>query len=224
MGRRRTELPSIFGCLQDGRHNVCPSSLKMPSTTRSKRARSGGQSAPTSPSKRAPASPKRTQQTVHANAVGPSEEAQNQSRVPFFFGLPPPEEAATEPEGVQTNSCSYITPQPENPPMLCEAVAQPASLVLPTEEEQASLECPVCYSWMQPPFRQCNNEHPICSECRPSYEREECPICRVSIESNALQPNEALEALATRLSLPCANGCGEVLSYAVVRPHGTNQS
>jgi len=85
--------------------------------------------------------------------------------------------------------------------------------------EMASLECPVCYDWMQPPFMKCKNEHPICSECRPSFKSDECPICRASIERDSLLADGALEALASRLSLPCANGCGAVLPYKALRQH-----
>lgn len=89
----------------------------------------------------------------------------------------------------------------------------------PTEAERASLECTVCYSWLQPPFKRCSNEHPICAACRPSFESEECPICRVSIEAGALRDDEPAAALAAQISLPCANGCNSAVPYLSLREH-----
>ena len=86
-----------------------------------------------------------------------------------------------------------------------------------TADELSSLECPICYSYMQPPFLQCVNAHPVCTDCKKAGSLDKCPICRVGIEEDALQADSRLETLAARVELPCSNGCGLNLPYLAAR-------
>ena len=59
------------------------------------------------------------------------------------------------------------------------------------EEVLASLECPVCFSRMMPPFSQCANGHVLCNECKPNIVKQDnkCPTCRVSLHNSFSQPH-----------------------------------
>ncbi|XP_063704020.1 zinc finger TRAF-type-containing protein 1-B-like [Culicoides brevitarsis] len=44
------------------------------------------------------------------------------------------------------------------------------------------LECPICLDTVRRPIVQCINGHLLCSGCR--NKTQQCPVCRVSLESN----------------------------------------
>ena len=90
------------------------------------------------------------------------------------------------------------------------------------KDDLSALECPVCYSYMQPPFVQCANAHPVCNDCRTTGQLTQCPICRVSIEEDdSLAPNNALMALAAHARVPCSNDCGATVDFLKLREHQT---
>ena len=130
-----------------------------------------------------------------------------------------PPTPATAPFGPVSNE---VPLQPLLPPPALDTreTASSSSLELKqsSSEELSQLECPVCFSYMQPPFMKCANAHPVCGECKMAGELTVCPMCRTSIkEDGALSVDSRLELLASRAVLPCTNGCGAHLPYLVLR-------
>uniref|UniRef100_A0A6P7GJS5 RING-type E3 ubiquitin transferase n=1 Tax=Diabrotica virgifera virgifera TaxID=50390 RepID=A0A6P7GJS5_DIAVI len=77
---------------------------------------------------------------------------------------------------------------------------------------QRELECPICFSYLQPPIRMCIKGHSICSTCRNKL--TVCPTCR-STFSNA--SNISLESIIPLLKLPCKyshRGCEKLLLHS----------
>ena len=123
-------------------------------------------------------------------------------------------------EDPATPATASLAPSTGMPP--CLPLLPPPAINPPgtKEEDLSSLECPVCYSYMQPPFLQCGNAHSICTECCKAGELTSCPICRVSIEEEgSLAPSSKLATLAATVEAPCSNGCGARLPYLSLRDH-----
>jgi hypothetical protein len=123
-------------------------------------------------------------------------------------------------EDPATPATAMLAPSPGVPP--CLPLLPPPAINTPgmKKEDLSSLECPVCYSYMQPPFLQCGNAHSICNECCKAGDLTSCPICRVSIEEEgSLAPSSKLATLAATVEAPCSNGCGARLAYLSLRDH-----
>ena len=84
------------------------------------------------------------------------------------------------------------------------------------EEMLDSLECPVCLSYMMPPFNQCCNGHIICKECEPAMSRK-CPVCRANLASCGR--NLLMEKVVATLHIDCPNDCGAKVSYLESKEH-----
>ena len=123
-------------------------------------------------------------------------------------------------EDPATPATATLGPSLDMPPCL-PLLPPPAINTQGTKKEDlSSLECPVCYSYMQPPFLQCANSHAICNECTSHPELSSCPICRVSIdEDGSLTASNKLTTLAATVEVPCSNGCGASLPYLSLRDH-----
>ena len=48
------------------------------------------------------------------------------------------------------------------------------------KEKEADLECPICLETAEVPIFMCQEQHLICSICRPKV--KECPVCRVALK------------------------------------------
>ena len=85
------------------------------------------------------------------------------------------------------------------------------------ETLRRQLECPICFTLMPPPIRQCPNGHTLCDAC--SQECDSCPQCRSKpINIRAL----ALEQAASDLVCGCphaSKGCTVKLKYKDLRAH-----
>ena len=81
--------------------------------------------------------------------------------------------------------------------LLIENMEERLNIIKDLEEE---LECIVCLETAQAPLYCCQEQHLVCSDCRPRIrETGECPSCRVRYPGGELLRHRAAERTAVRL-------------------------
>lgn len=91
------------------------------------------------------------------------------------------------------------------------------SILKALKDLRDELECPVCYTYIAPPVRQCSNFHSICESCFCRVDK--CPVCR---QAKIPTRNHVLEMLYMILDIPCQyrdEGCDYIERGKLIKTH-----
>ncbi|XP_072474401.1 E3 ubiquitin-protein ligase siah2-like [Notamacropus eugenii] len=80
-------------------------------------------------------------------------------------------------------------------------------------------ECPVCFSYVQPPILQCQDGHLLCNPCREKV--SSCPTCRGSLTPSIR--NLAMEKVASAVPFPCKDTTSSSTVHHMEKPEYENK-
>ncbi|XP_074031359.1 uncharacterized protein [Leptinotarsa decemlineata] len=103
------------------------------------------------------------------------------------------------------NSCAFSPERCLDRAVSCKSTEEGPQAQSLEEALLEALECPVCFTRISPPVKECGNGHRFCDTCL-RYVKE-CPVCRCKVPFSL---NIFLDKIFHELNIPCentSNGC-----------------